>query len=163
MSLLPLFQWYGNTQLGLGVRGSTWLFPVIETAHGLGIILLAGTISVVDLRLLGHGMRRQPVSQVAGQLLPWTWAGFAVMAMSGLLLLGAEAVKVYPNPFFRIKMALLALAGLNALIFHFTIYRNVASWDESPATPVRAKLAGGFSLTLWIGIIAAGRAIAYAT
>ena len=84
------------------------------------------------------------------------------MVVSGSLLFSSEAVKMYHSPAFRIKMLLLALAGLNALIFHRTIYRDVAHWDPASVVPARARLAGLLSLVFWIAIIAAGRAIAYA-
>jgi hypothetical protein len=71
-------------------------------------------------------------------------------------------VKCYNSPFFRTKLALLVAAGLNALVFHTTVFRDVASWDEDHATPWRARLAGGCSLAVWIGVVAMGRALAYA-
>jgi len=83
------------------------------------------------------------------------------MFVSGFLLFWSEAAKSYGNPAFRLKLLLLALVGLNPLIFHFTIYRSVGDWNERIVTPLRARLAAVFSLTLWGGIICAGRAIAY--
>jgi hypothetical protein len=127
----------------------------------LGIALLAGTVAFVDLRLLGLILKKERVSQVAGQILPLTWVGFAAMIGSGALLFLAEAAKSYYNPAFRFKMFLLIVAGLNPLIFHSTVYRHVSSWDESPIAPWRARLTAYLSLTLWSGIIVAGRAIAY--
>jgi len=137
------------------------VFPIIETVHVLAITLLAGTVAVVDLRLLGLVLKRERVSQIAGQVLPLTWVGFIAMFVSGILLFMAEAAKSYANPAFRIKMLLLVVAGVNPLIFHSTIYRRVSAWDESPVTPWRARLTAALSLTLWSGIIVAGRAIAY--
>ena len=116
---------------------------------------------MVDLRLLGLVMRQERVSQVARRLLTWTWGGLVFQAISGSLLLTSEAVKLYHIAFFWIKMALLLVAALNAWIFHWGVYRNVFEWDAAPVTPIRARLAGAFSLTLWIGVIAAGRAIGY--
>jgi hypothetical protein len=136
-------------------------FLWIETVHVLGIALLAGTVAIVDLRLLGLILKRERVSQVAGQILPLTWVGFAAMVGSGVLLFLAEAAKSYYNTAFRFKMLLLIIAGLNPLIFHRTVYRNVAHWDEAVAAPWRARLTACLSLTLWSGIIVAGRAIAY--
>jgi hypothetical protein len=83
------------------------------------------------------------------------------MFVSGFLLFWSEAAKSYGNPAFRIKLLLLALVGLNPLIFHFTIYRSVTEWNARVVTPLRARLASASSLTLWAGIICAGRAIAY--
>ena len=84
------------------------------------------------------------------------------MVLSGAILFAAEAVKCYNSPFFRVKLILIAVAGLNALIFHFTVFRDVDAWDNGHTTPWRAKLAGGCSLAVWIGVVAMGRALAYA-
>jgi hypothetical protein len=159
--LLGICQWLEKTPVAAAMRDSLWVFDITETAHTLGIVLVAGTIMLVDLRLLGLGLRREPVSHVVSRIVPWTLSGFALMFVTGGWLFCAEASKLYRSPAFRIKMALLCLAGLNALTFHLTIYRWSAEWDGLPVAPVRARLAGLFSLMLWIGIIAAGRSIAY--
>lgn len=161
MSLLQICQWINDTGVATALRESDLVFPIVETVHVLAIALLAGTVAIVDLRLLGLVLKRQRVSQVAGQVLPLTWAGFAAMFVSGVLLFMAEAAKSYANPAFRVKMLLLLIAGLNPLVFHSTIFRSVAAWDEAPTTPRRARAAAVLSLTLWSGIIVAGRAIAY--
>jgi hypothetical protein len=154
-------QWLFHSAIGTSIRESIWVFPLIETVHVLGITLLVGTVAILDLRLLGLVLKRADVSQIASQVLPLTWIGFAVMFVSGFLLFSAEAVNSYANPAFRIKLLLLLLVGLNPLIFHLTIYRNVAAWSHQPVTPFRARLAGFLSLSLWAGVICAGRAIAY--
>jgi hypothetical protein len=162
MFLLSICQWVDSTPLSAMVRQSNWLFSTLDTIHTLGIVLVAGTIMLVDLRLLGFGLRSVPVAQLVARIVPSTLGGFGLMVVSGGLLFSSEAVKMYHSPAFRIKMLLLALAGLNALIFHRTIYRDVAHWDPASVVPARARLAGLLSLVLWIAIIAAGRAIAYA-
>lgn len=131
------------------------------SVHVLAICLLVGTIAIFDLRLLGLVLKRAHVSELARQILPLTWAGFATMFISGFLLFWAEAAKLYANPAFRLKVLLMLLVGLNPLIFHLTVYRRVDRWDEGPSTPWRARLAAVLSLTLWSGIVIAGRAIAY--
>lgn len=161
MTILQFCQWLNDSPIGTAIRESELLFPVIESVHVLAIVLLVGTVALLDLRLLGLVLRREPVSQIASQILPWTWAGFAAMFLSGFLLFWAEAVKCYGNPAFRVKVLLLVLAGLNPFVFHSTIYRRVAEWDTSPVTPVQARLAAVLSLSLWTGIIVTGRAIAY--
>jgi hypothetical protein len=147
--------------VGSSVRESLWLFPAIETAHLLGMVVLVGTITVFDLRLLGWRMRRERVSELARRLLPWTWLGFAVQIATGVILFLSEAVKVYPNPAFRLKILLILLAGLHALIFHKIVYRDVARWDENDALPIGAKVSGLVSILLWVGIVAAGRFIGF--
>jgi len=159
--LLSICQWLEKTPAAAAMRDSLWVFDVTETAHTIGIVLVAGTIMLVDLRLLGMGLRREPVSHVVSRIVPWTLSGFVLMFLTGGWLFSAEASKLYHSPAFRIKMILLSLAGLNALIFHLTVYRRAAEWDDVPVAPVRARLAGLASLLLWIGIIAAGRSIAY--
>ena len=147
--------------MGSSVRESLWLFPAIETVHLLGMAALVGTITVFDLRLLGWAMRRERVSELARRLLPWTWLGFAVQLVTGVTLFLSEAVKVYTNPAFRLKMLLILLAGLHALIFHRIVYRNVATWDERDVLPFGAKVSGLVSMLLWVGIVAAGRFIGF--
>lgn len=159
--LLHACQWVYGTHLSTAIRESVWVFPIIESIHVLGITVLVGTITVLDLRLLGLIMKREPVSRIAHQVLPWTWAGFFIMFVTGLLLSIAEAATNYYNWAFRIKLVLLVLVGLNPLIFHLTIYRRVNTWDLSNVTPLRARAAALCSLTLWAGIIIAGRMIAY--
>jgi hypothetical protein len=159
--LLSLCQWLENTQPAAALRASIWMFYIAETIHTLGIVFVAGTIMLVDLRLLGLGLKRVPVSDVVSRIVPWTLGGFCLMLLTGGSLFSAEAVKLYNSPAFRIKLVLLSLAGLNALIFHRTVYRRAAEWDSAPEAPIRARMAGLFSLILWIAIIVAGRAIAY--
>ncbi|MDW5264676.1 MULTISPECIES: DUF6644 family protein [Acidobacteriaceae] len=159
--LLHLCQWIYGTHLSTAIRESVWVFPIIESIHVLSIAVLVGTIAILDLRLLGLIMKREPVSGIARQVLPWTWTGFFIMFATGLLLTIAEAETNYYNWAFRIKLILLILVGLNPLIFHLTIYRKVNTWDISNVTPLRARIAATCSLTLWAGIIIAGRMIAY--
>jgi hypothetical protein len=158
--LLGLCQWLENTRPAIALRDSVWMFNLIETVHTLGIVLVAGTIMLVDLRLLGLALKRSPVTDVVARTVPRTLWGFGLMFVTGWCLFSAEAVRLYNSPAFRIKLVLLSLAGLNALIFHMTVYRKVGGWNAE-TVPARARMAGLLSLILWIGIIAAGRAIAY--
>ena len=147
--------------MGASIRESLWLFPAIETLHLLGMALLIATVTAYDLRLLDLALRGQRVSTLARQLLPWTWFGFAVQVITGTLLFSSEALKIYTNPAFRLKLLLILLAGVQALVFHRLTYRNVAAWDADAPTPISAKLAGALSLLLWIGVVAAGRFIGF--
>jgi hypothetical protein len=160
-SLLDFCQWIYNTHFSTSIRESVYLFPIIEGIHTLGITAVVGTVGILDLRLLGLIMRREPVSRIAREVLPWTWGGFSVMFVTGLLLSIAESATNYYNWAFRIKLILLALVGLNPLIFHLTSFRKVSTWDVAPVTPIRARAAAACSLILWAGIIVAGRMIAY--
>jgi hypothetical protein len=160
MSLLSLAEQLQALPSSTAIRETLW-YPIIESVHVLGIAFVLGTAGVLDLRLLGRVIRRQPVSQVAQQLLPWTFGGFAIMMLSGLILVYTEPVKTYHSLWAPIKLGLLILAGLNAWIFQVGVYKNVDQWDTAAVPPLGAKLAGALSLVLWVGIVMAGRLIAY--
>ncbi len=162
MTLLGICDWLQNTPWASGIKHSSWQFPLIESIHSLGLSVMLWPAALLDFRLLGIFMKKRPASEVAAQFLPWVWTGFVVMVSTGLILFASEAVKCYNSPFFRTKVILLVVAGLNALLFHTTVFRDISSWDENDATPWRARLAGGCSLAIWIGVVAMGRALAYA-
>ena len=107
------------------------------------------------------GEAEPPVSEIVERLFPWIAAGFVVMFISGSLLFYAIPVRTFHNIFFRLKVVMLMLSGLNVWIFHSTVYRRVARWDLNPIPPRSARVAAGVSLTLWAAIIVAGRMIAY--
>lgn len=158
----PLFQWLEGTSIGTAVRESNWLFPVIESVHVLGIVVLAGSSALFDLRLLNRGfLREQPASRVAARLLPVMWASFAVMFITGTLMFVSEAWQCYTSIAFRVKIGLLLAVGFNAVLFHFGPYRKIGQWESAPAAPASAQTAAWLSLALWVGIIFAGRWIAY--
>jgi hypothetical protein len=159
--LQHLCQLLYDSQIGTAIRESDYAFSIFESIHVLGITLLVGTIAILDLRMLGIILRPIPITRIARTIFPLTWTGFAVMFCSGFLLFWAEAAKNYSNPAFRVKLVLLALVGLNPLIFHTTIYRRVHEWESQEYSPWRARVAAVASLALWSSIIVAGRAIAY--
>jgi hypothetical protein len=161
MSLLGFCQWLGSTEGSIALHESIWAYPIVESVHVLTLCVFLGLTVMLDLRLLGVTMVRTPASEVAGRLLPWTIAGFAVMVTTGALLFYAIPVKTYLNIFFRIKVAFLVLAGVNVAVFQLTIWRSMDQWDVDPVPPFRARLAAGVSLVLWAGIVVAGRMIAY--
>jgi hypothetical protein len=161
MSLAGFLQWLHDTGFSTWLRDSTWTEPIVETIHVLTLTLFLGFAVLLDLRLLGVAMKRRRVSEVIGQLNPWLMGGFVVMVASGILLFSGDPVSFYTTIFFKIKMILIVLAGLNVLVFNATIGRKVEQWDLDKHTPGRAKVAAVLSLIFWVAIIAAGRAIAY--
>src|SRR5688500_15147253 len=100
MDLLPFFEWCENTGLGQFVRQSQWMFPVIEAVHLVALAMLGGTIFIVDLRLLGAGVRNHRVAALARDIRPWLVGGLSAMVVTGLLLFFSEAVKCYYNTSF---------------------------------------------------------------
>jgi hypothetical protein len=159
--MLSICQWIHQTPLSIAIRESIWVYPILNVLHCVGIFLVAGTIVVVDLRLLGFGMRRSSISSVIEQVLPWTLGGFGFMFITGSLLAWSEPVRLYRSIFFPWKLLFLAVAGLNAFFFHYGVYRGVGSWDTASLTPARARFAGALSIICWICVIAAGRAVGY--
>ena len=155
------FQWLYDTSLAEAIRSNEMLFPWLESIHVLAITLVLGSIAVVDLRLLGIASRSRPVTRLIREVLPVTWCAFIVAVLSGGTLFTSNAVEYSKNFPFQMKMVLMALAGLNMLAFHLVTYRSVGQWDEAPETPAAARVAGGVSIALWLGIVAFGRWIAY--
>jgi hypothetical protein len=150
-----------DSDFGTMVRESNNAFSVIESVHVLSITLLIGTITILDLRMLGLILRHLSVTRLARNVFPLACCGVVISVCSGFLLFWSEAAKMYYNPAFRIKLILLALVALNPLIFHTTVYRRVQEWEVLHLSPWRARAAAVASLSLWSGVIIAGRAIAY--
>jgi hypothetical protein len=157
----PLLQWLYDTPMATAIRENGNLFPWIESTHVLAITLVVGSISVIDLRLVGLAWKGRAVSRLLKEVLPLTWTAFAVAAVTGSLLFSSNAVKYSHNTFFLAKMSLMLVAGVNMLAFHLLTARGIEAWDESPNVPGGVRAAGGVSLALWIAIIACGRWIGF--
>jgi hypothetical protein len=162
-TIMAFLQWLESTSGSTIIRKSQsiFMYPTIESVHVLSLCLFLGLAIMLDLRLLGLTMRRTTVSEVVQRFQPWTLAGFVIQVISGALLFYSNPVRFYENPYFRIKIGLLLLAGLNAWVFHTVAYRNVAAWDRDLVPPTGARVAGAVSLALWTCIVAAGRLIAF--
>jgi hypothetical protein len=148
--------WLTQTYIGQEMQGNAYLFPSVEALHIMGSVALVASTSILSLRLAGLFLTDVPVSKVAKQFLPWAWIGFATQGITGALLFMSEATQAYDNVIFQVKMALIVLAGINALIFQQTVYKRVAAWDLSNP-PRAAKFAGYASIVIWFAVIAAGR------
>ncbi len=157
MDLLPVFQWLEDTAIGVAVRDSLWLFPVIEAVHLLALALIGGTILLVDLRLLGFGLRSQPVALLAENVHPWLVGGLATMIATGIPMFLSEAIKCYYSPPFWYKMSFLVIA----IAYTFTVRKRVTAADEARVGPVWGRLAAVASLGLWFGVGFSGRWIAF--
>ena len=160
-SLQPLLHWLYETPLATAIRESGNLFPWIESVHVLAITLVVGSISIIDLRLLGLVWKGRAISRLLSEVLPLTWVAFVVAAITGTLLFSSNAVKYTDNHFFQAKMILLVIAFLNMMAFHVITSRGMEAWDTSPRVPAMVRAAGGISLGLWIAIIACGRWIGF--
>jgi hypothetical protein len=154
--LLPLFEWFEASSLGQVVRNSVWMFPVTEAVHLLGLCLLGGAVLVVDLRMLGLGLTRQSIAELARSMRPWLIAAVVVMVTTGVLLFLSEAIKCYYNTSFWVKITTLPIA----LAFTLLVRQRVAL-AESFGTTARSRLVGAVSLALWFTVAAAGRWIGF--
>jgi len=157
MDLLPLFQWFYATPIGDGIRNSTWLFPVIEAFHLLGLGLVAGSVLLVDLRLLGMGLSKQPAAQLWANARPWLIGGVTLMFASGIPLFLSESIKcLYSFPFW-VKMTSLFLV----LLFTFTVLRRVMQARTTSDQPLSGRATAIISLVLWFGVAWGGRWIGF--
>jgi hypothetical protein len=161
VSLLPFCEWLASTRGSIALHESLYMYPLVESLHVLTLCVFVGMAVMLDLRLLGLTMRRVPLSEVMARLGPWMVAGFVVMIVTGALLFYAIPVRSYQNIFFRIKIIMLLLAGVNAWGFQVTVHRRLAAWDLDAVPPMAARRAGALSLVLWAIIIVSGRMIAY--
>jgi hypothetical protein len=157
MDLLPFFQWCYATPVGETIRSSTWLFPVIEAFHLLGLGVTAGAVLVVDLRLLGLGLRKQPVARLAAGVQPWLVGAVTLMFATGIPLFLSEAIKCLYSFAFWVKMTSLLLV----LLFAFTIRRRVTQTDIASKQPTVARITAVISLCLWFGVAWGGRWIGF--
>lgn len=157
MSVLAFFTWCENTWLGEAIRGSNWLFPAIESVHLLGLAVIGGAVLVVNLRLLGFGLGRQPVAQLWRDTRPWLVGSLAVMLASGLMLFTSEAIKLYYHEAFWVKMSSLLLS----ILFTFTVVRRVALADLGRVRPLWSRAVGLISIVLWSGVGVGGRWIGF--
>jgi hypothetical protein len=162
MDFSALLKGLEDSGAAASVRSSLYYFPFLEAIHVMALAVVFGTIVVVDLRALGLASRERPFSRLSTELLRLTWGAFAVSVATGSLMFITNARVYAHNTSFRVKMVLLALAGLNMAAFHLTAGRSVASWDRSTA-PRAGRITAAASICLWLGIIAAGRVIGFTT
>lgn len=141
--------------------GSLNFWGLLEGTHLLALMLFAGTIFIVDLRLLGATFRKTPVSVISEKVLPLTVAGFIVVVVTGLALFYAKPLVYYHNIWFRLKVVFIILAMINIVAFHFRVQRNQAQWDTAEKPPASARASAIISLTAWVLVIIMGRFIAY--
>jgi len=160
MSLNDLFVWLPTQPWAQAISGS-WMFPFLESLHVVGLAVLIGSIALLDLRLLGLTGRTWTVTRLTRETLRWTWGGFALAIITGVLMFCGAADLYVANPAFLVKMVLLLLAGANMLAFHLFAWKSVQRWDEGADTILAAKVAGGLSLLFWAAVVVAGRAIAF--
>jgi uncharacterized protein DUF6644 len=161
MSMVDILQALNDSSVGTSVRESLWMFPLFETIHVASIVFVVGSIARLDLRLAGLIERDRSVTEISHQLLPWTWVSFVISAIFGLLLFAAKPFMYLGMAFFDVKMVLIALAGINMLVFELITFRGVRDWDTASMPPTVVRLAAGLSLAFWISVVFCGRLIGF--
>ncbi len=160
MSLRTLFEWVDAFPSSIALRESLYAFPVLLTIHLVSLVMFAGLVVMMDLRLVGVAYRGTPFSEMQRRLFPWQMVAMVVTSVAGLLLFYAQPMRYFGKVIYWIKIALIVLATVNVLLFHFRTYRSIDKWDLTNP-PVAAKVAGWLSLALWACIVATGRLTAY--
>lgn len=154
--------WLQSTRIASAIAENEILFPWIESVHVLAIVLVVGTISIVDLRLLGVASLDLKVRRLMRDVIPYTWGAFTVAAITGSLMFSSDAVHYAHNFFLLGKLVLLALAGINMAAFHFIGVGDIEHWDTGTGrTPMAARAAATISLVVWIAVVAFGRGIGF--
>ena len=159
--MLEFAVWLSETKWSIALHESLYLYPWIESTHVLSICLFFGTLLFVDLRLTGKVFNNLSVVDMNRKVLPLTLFGFLVMSVTGLLLFYAIPVRNYQNIFFRIKILLIVIAGINAFFFHRRMSKEAKVWDKDSSIPSSMKNSAITSLVLWSSVIISGRMIAY--
>jgi hypothetical protein len=164
------FRWL-QEDLGQNTYGMSWsaqlhgslnLWNLTEGTHVLTLMFFAGTIWIIDLRMLGLAFRNVPFSRLNDKVLPLTVAAFAVMVGTGVIaFFGRDPMMYYHDIWFRFKMLFLLCASINIFWFHYKVQKTQAEWDNDPSPPFKVKLSGAISMTMWFLIIIFGRFIAY--
>jgi hypothetical protein len=159
LSIVRAFEWLEGLDWTTALRESPFGYPLIETSHVACIVVFAGLVIMMDLRLVGLAFTQAPLAQIQRRLFPWQMATFVPSTATGILLFCVDPLRYYRNVFFLAKLVFLALAGLNALVFHFKTYRKAEGWDEDPQVIATAQLTGAASLLIWSLTIVSSRLI----
>jgi len=160
--ILSACQWLQATAFFTALRGSWYVYPIVMSLHMVGIALFGGMVLMTDMRLLGFGMTKRPVSEVIYQFRVSKRYGFVLIAICGFLMFGSKAEEYYYNIFFRVKMLILLLIFVHGWIFRPSVYSQPTELDRVPGRiPTGAKVAAAVSVLLWIAMACAGRGIGY--
>lgn len=161
MILQSLWHSIEYSDFGQSIASSEVAFPLIETFHVFAIVTVIGTIAIMDLRLLGLTSKRWTASSVSKDTLWLTWGAFVMAAITGLLMFISKASTYMVNPYFLVKMAMIAAAGVNMALLHRGPWKAIGSWDSAVAVPANVRLSATLSLIFWVVVIFCGRFIGF--
>ncbi len=155
----PIAFWMRDTSLSAWVNGTSWVFPTAEILHFLGLILLFGSLAVIDFRIIGVA-RRLPLKPLMA-FVPFTLLGFVINLATGIIFMFADPIRYFPNPSWQLKMLCVAAAFANVLYFKFVIHPVIERDGDAAAARFDARFVAAASLILWTLVIAFGRLIPY--
>ncbi len=155
MNMQKFFEWFGAWPLSLGIRESTWIYAFVQSFHLVALGVFFGSVLIVDLRLLGTGMRERPIAQVARDAWPWYKWSFVALLVTGIPQLLSNSSREYYSPYFWFKMEVMIVA----LIYTATVRRRVTMADESRVGPIWGKVVGLVSIVLWFSVAIPARLI----
>jgi hypothetical protein len=155
----PILLWFKDSVFAHFITGYRWAWPVCETLHFVGMVLLIGVVGVVDLRMIG--LLKKVSFEPLHRLLPWGIAGFIINAITGFLFFTGDAEQYFHNPAFQLKMLFIALAGINVIVFYLFPFRSMKAIGPGDDAPMMAKVIAGTSIFLWLGVVFWGRMLPF--
>ena len=161
MTLHAFAEWLSQTPLSLTIQNVAWIIPTVQTIHILCIAIVISSVFMVDLRLLGVIGRSQPTAAFTSRFLTWIWPTLVVLAVTGAILITGEPSRSLENPAFQTKMVLLILAMITTAVLQRPTFKDPAYWELTSGHRISARALAVLSLCLWVGIVFAGRWIAY--
>ncbi len=159
--LLSFIHWIAHTSASDTISNATWIIPLFQSIHIMAIAVVVSTMGMLDLRLMGLSGTRYSMRTTVDRYIPWMWVSVIILFCTGVVLITGEPERSLGNWVFQVKMGLLVTVLLVTVGFNQMIKHNLDSWEQSPTHQLTAKLTGFVSLILWVGIVVAGRWIAY--
>ena len=156
-----LVGWLRTLTLGAVIRTNEWVVPSLQCVHIVCLALVLGLALMVNLRLIGVFAPKQSLAALADRCVPWIWCLLMVLFTTGALLIVGEPRRALHSPAFGLKMLMLLIVSLITVFVHGRLHHNVQFWELSAQRKSAAKLIGIASIVLWIGVVFAGRWIAY--
>jgi hypothetical protein len=153
--------WIEQTSLSQAIQVTSWSVPTVQTVHILAISAVMASVLMLNLRLLGIVSRERPLAEVSARFRPVIWWGLPVLLASGAILIVGEPVRSLENPIFQLKMTLLIAVIIVTLAYQAPLNKDSRYWESTAGRRAAIKLIAVVSLVLWVGIVCAGRWIAY--
>ena len=159
MSLAEIIGWLTSTPINAFVMDFRWVWPISESVHFCGLVLMVGTVATFDLRLLGLAKGISPA--VLHRSIRFGLVGFALSAITGSLFIFGQPDQYFYNDAFKLKSVCLLLLGLNAGAFYRLEARGVLALGPAADAPPRAKVIAAISLSLLVLIMLSGRMLTF--